>query len=56
MMTSLIFHFLATVACGAITFNLWSSDNDTVIIWLVATIVMAINVGMDLAAIAEGKR
>jgi hypothetical protein len=53
MITTLIFHLLATVVCGA---NLWSADNDTVMRWLIATIVMAINVGMDLAAIAEGKR
>lgn len=56
MMKSLIFHLLATVACGVMTVNLWSADKDTVMIWFIATILMAINVGMDLAAIAEGKR
>lgn len=54
-MTSLIFHLLATVACGVMTVNLWSADKDTVMIWFIATIVMATNVGMDLAAIAEWK-
>lgn len=53
MWMSLINHLLLTIGCAMMTFNLWSAGKDTVTIWMIATIVMATNVGLDLAGIAE---
>lgn len=56
MLMSLINHLLLTIGCGMMTFYLWSAGKDSATLWLIATIVMATNVGIDLVAIAEGER